>query len=1275
MVSMGRVGFWIPRIASFLLLSFLAWSCVAPPPVEEGPPLGHPGPRAVRAALAGTHRVLPLAWPSPGARAWPALADLDLAVLDLRSRAFPPRALDQGVCRALAKWVREGGSLLLLGYAPRWIEALGFEKRGPDSVYLFRHGQTDQALRGTYFFGLQAIRTRENLSLLQGLQAWKPGGNAYLLGGGSIVDLEIAGWRKRKSALGLPLGRLFRIKEGTAKVLPLEVFHLWRPGRGRILALGLGLRPDRDGSLPSNAAALLLKMTAFLTGKEKGARLGWLRGRDPAPETDDWVLPPPPPKPGPPWWKQSLPLLPSLAHWGVRTRTLGWSPRKKPRTPREVLGRDVEGLCAAGADYLELDTWGPGKGYPFAWPQGDPLLPPPGWLGRPRPGGWSLLDFRNFARAAHGAGFLVAPYFQEAPVAGWNRPGGPAALRRAAALIFRECFDWGLQGPGPCMDGIVPAWWPADPSGSLQGLLWRYHPGAFMVQPAVPHRITPSATRALNAQFGRIRGIEAGGLARGWRWDDFPPLYQAAEADIRLLPCSGADPGRILAGRGAWPDWVAAQVQDFARSRSSSEAALAFLGWEEGRAPAFLRNFARGLMTAPSRAALCFRLAATGKGGWRDQARRWVPGVQAGFGALDERPCSTACLQNGFLRLYGTGGSLLYDPAGLSDFPRAGDEVDPRRVLSVSFFRTLVRGVAASPSEVAPWRVVRDAGTRSFTGPGKWKARAWVNLDPSLPAVVPQRMVPGAAPEWPEMLRILAGPPPGLYRFRLEGVALGGGGMLRLETGGEPLAFRSFAVRGEKVVLQADLPKTAEGNMEVDLVLESGAGLVLKRISLERVGDVAVASRVVLPSGPRAVLEERLWSSHLVEKRRVVMAQDTPGLVVEIEVERADRGCRVDREILLTGYDELLRGGKITREGAVHGPVEGPWVLRDSRGLLPDLLVVHLEKSAHQKLAWRPGFGLVLEDFPQASERSSLGFFLPRGEIPREKRFQIRGALLEILDPPKIKIGPARLGRVKHPFPFPWARVLEVLDPPPAPLLVRENGWWVSRPLAPLAGKGGAALVLHQRPGETSLLRAGKRRTYIGPAGRRPGGVVLPVLPGGWRPGRGAAGLLALRILEKGKALEAAVLRTGPFLFAPSVETGAPVGSVLLDGKPWSFFEGKRVFLPRKKGIYKIRVFPGEPDGPHLSAASALVEECAWDPAARVLRVRLAHPGWFRGPLPPKAPYTLLVRPRGRTLLSVEGARLLSQESLARPSTDLPAAREAEMLFAAGPGWVKIHFQ
>ncbi len=1228
----------------------------------------------MRAALAAAHQVRSLPWPGPSEKGWPALAGFDLAVLDLRSRAFPQRALDQDVCRALATWVREGGSLLLLGYGPQWVEALGFERKGPDAVYLFRHGVTDQALRGTYLWGLQALPARENLDLFQGLQPWKPGGGEYLLGGGSLVDLEIAGWKKTRLRRGVPMGRMFRVKEGAARDLPLDVFCLWRPGRGRVLALGLGLEPAGEEKLPPNASRLLDRMVAFLTGKEKGARLGWLRGKDPGAETDDWVLPPPAPLPDPPWWSRPLPAPPALTHWGVRARMAGWSPSAGLRSAGSVLAKDVGKLCAAGADYLELDPWDPSRGYPFPWPTGDPLPPPAGWLGAFRPGGWTFLDLQKIARAAHDAGFLVLPFFQEAPVRGWEKPGGAGALRLASTLLFRDLFDWNLEGPAPCLDGAALAWWPADPEGSLQGLLWKYHPGAFLVQVAVPRRMTPSSTRALNAQFGRIRGIEAGGLARGWRWDDHPPLYLAMEGDVRLLPPNGPDPGRIRAGRGAWPDWVAAQVQDFARERLPYETALAFLGWEEGRAPLFLRRFTSGLMAAPLRSALGFFLSATGKDGWRAQARRWVPGAQEGFGPRDERPCSTACLQNAFLRLYGTGGNLLYDPKGLSDFPRAGEKVPPGKVLSVSFFRTVIRA-AAVPGEATRWSVTRDARTRSFAGPGTWKEAAWVDLDPSLPAVVPQRLAAGRAPEWPGTLRILAGPPPGLYHFRLEGTALGGGGMLRLEAKGRPLAFRSYSARGEKVVLQADVPKTAAGNMEIDAVLEGGAGLALGRITLERISDAAVSSRITVPSGPRAVLEEKLWSSHLEEKRRVVMAQDTPGVIVEVEVEKASRGCRVDREILLTGYDELVRGGTITREGALHGPVEGPWLLRDTRGILPDLLVVILERSAHQQLSWRPGFGLLLEDHPAASERFSLGFFLPRGEIPPAQRFQLRGPLLELLDPPRVKLGPGLATKVKNPFPFPWARVLEITDPPPTPLLVEEGGWWVSRPLVPLPGSRGGALLLHQRPGETSRLRGGKRRILAGPAGKRPGGLVLPSLPGGWRPGPGAARLLALRPMDRGKEVEVAVLGAGPFTFAPSVEAGVGIARAFLDGRPWSYFEGRRVFLPRKAGKYRIRVIPGTPAQPYLSATSALVEACRWDPADLTLTLRLAHPAWFHGPLPPRSPYTLLVRPAGRRLLSLEGARLLPAEDLARPSKDLPAARAAGILLSAEPGEVKIRFR
>lgn len=1207
----------LPAVLGLLLAACQA--PVLPPP----PPARHPGPEAVRRCLEARHRVIDLSW--PGRQEWPAV---EVLVFDLRSRAMPDWG-GEAADRAVRAWVEEGGALLLLGYAPLWGARLGLGLPMPDQVFLFRHGVDDATVSGTYEWGLAG---EPGCPLLAGLEA------PALLGGGSPMRLEIAGWSQPPAGT---VASIHRVRDGEARRLDLAAGWAGRAGKGKVLALGVGLEPR--GNYADACTRLLENAVQLLAGKPGAAVLGWLPGRDPSPESDEWILPPAPDEPpAARWWEAELPPAPELAHWGARLRLAGWADR--PLDPDAARGRQLERLWGLGADTLELDPWGPG--YPF-----DVKDSP-----------WTSEAWREAAAAAHRLGMFVSLHLEEPLVEGWESRDGALALRRSALELFRDRLDRRLLGPEGALDGAGIGWWPADGKGWLQGLLWRFHPGAFVHFLAQPHAATPSSTAALNAQFGRVPGIEAGGLARGWRWDQHPPLYLACAADARLRPAGGPDPGRIKAGRGAWPDWLAAQAADFARPRLGTESLLLWLGLDPERQHAGIEPLIAGLGAHPVGGAFAFRLSATGRGGWREQARRWEPSAQAGFGAHEDQPCRATVLQNGILRLLVANGPLLFDPAGRGGFPRLGETVRPGRVLSAGFLRAATRSEPA----LGPWAFV-------FSGPfagGTYGEKAIVELAPGAATPVPARL--GIGPGLPARLEFLAPAPPGRYRFRLTAKSLEPRGMLRLEDGAGPVAFQAFRSAGEALILEGELAHPVDGHLEAAVVVEQSS-LEIESLALERIGDSAAVAFVLEHGGPRSAVEERAWSPWLAERRRWALHAGFPGLALEVVVDRVEKGAKVEHQFFLTGYDRLLRGAAITSEAAEHGRVEGPWVLRDSRGELPDLAAVLLDRSPRLRLFWRPGHGLSLEGEPETGERFSIGFYLPRGEIPAERFHLLRDVLLELLEPPALLLEPGREAELVHPWPFPMARVVELPGFPGGRVLARERGWWAARSAVPASGGKSAFLLVHAWPGAAPGLRAGRRPLLLGPAGLMPGALAPPALPGGFRPGRGSEGLLFLR--PAGQEVEVAVHTAGPFAFAPSVTPGREVKGALLDGRPWAYFDAGEVYLPRRPGRFRLQaVTVGEP-APHLAATSALVEACSWDAAAAILEIHIAHPPWFRGPLPESAAYHLLVRTEGRTLARVTGAEVVPDEELALPEARRAQARVSGALLRAGPGVVRVFFQ
>ncbi len=169
---------------------------------------------------------------------------------------------------------------------------------------------------------------------------------------------------------------------------------------------------------------------------------------------------------------------------------------------------------------------------------------------------------------------------------------------------------------------------------------------------------------------------------------------------------------------------------------------------------------------------------------------------------------------------------------------------------------------------------------------------------------------------------------------------------------------------------------------------------------------------------------------------------------------------------------------------------------------------------------------------------------------------------------------------------------------------------------------------------------------------------------------------MALREGKDPFSIRAAILKTGPFSVMPGVTNDKKVGSVLLEGRPWAYFDGKYIFLPRKKGIYNIKVRNGNPGFPHLAACSACVEGCSFRREDACLEIKVSKPPWFKAPLPERCPFYLLVRPEGWVLRKAVGAGTVETGSLAYPSRDLPAAREAGILLECfRPGKVKIYFK
>ena len=119
---------------------------------------------------------------------------------------------------------------------------------------------------------------------------------------------------------------------------------------------------------------------------------------------------------------------------------------------------------------------------------------------------------------------------------------------------------------------------------------------------------------------------------------------------------------------------------------------------------------------------------------------------------------------------------------------------------------------------------------------------------------------------------------------------------------------------------------------------------------------------------------------------------------------------------------------------------------------------------------------------------------------------------------------------------------------------VREGRFWHQRGAQPTSGGEVLLHLYHVDPEPVDVVARGI-------------GAEDPAV----RPGPGAAGSVVLEA-PTDYSVTVHLLEVGPLLKSPSVVMPVPFHAVRLDGRPWSYHHGRRVFLPRRPGVYRIEL-------------------------------------------------------------------------------------------------------
>lgn len=1147
-----------------------------------------------------------------------------------------PRAdglgVDPGATAAIRAFVARGGRLLLLGRAVELVDELGLEERGPDVHTAFRWGFDDRTAQGRARLGFQLVGSSLP-QLVDGLQSAPQREHAFFVGGGAPTDAALCLFAAAAPSRGEVLGQFALETDGAGEVRPAAVLVHWQGAKGAVLALGL--EPDvasNDAVVQHNGRRFLHQAASWLLDGAGLRAIGYwtLPGSSPRVATGPWPRPE----------QREVPGARALAHWGT-TATVH-EPLARPgqgtASPDRILHEHLLPAAVAGASVLALDVVDAQQGLPMPWAETDPLAKPKAWKGSDFAAAFPDGSVESLAREAHARSMLVEARLEPMPF------GEDPRVRLASLRYVARQWADVRRMRGGAIDGLALREWFADEKGWAAQMLLDFQPAGHLVQMGENPSSIGGARAAVDARDGRPLELRAAGFATGWR-DGFPADRFAVgylDAAERALPQTTGDL-RIPTG-GSHPDWIAQQAADFARERRFLGGAML---WQNLRAAAKgprTDDTVFGVSAEPLVAAVAARCTATGADGYRAAQRLLLPEVHPAFAQTVPVAAAVVQLRNNHFRLFGSGGPLELDVDGLARF--SADSLDggagPVR-LADGFVRTRFFGGRPDAESMRTLEV--DLGLGGRRGEGGYDAGLFLQTVSGVRSpMLPEQMAFGEAPRWPSRVRVPLPADTGRFDLRLRLRALRGRGVLSVGVDGEALTMLPFANGRLDVDATVALHLATKKGRELCFEVLDGGALAFEVCKLVRGGDVAAEASVLAPAGAYASLRESSGSTYHRETVEVATLADFPGFLLRADCEFAVRGLQQERRFGLLHHRRLRRssGGDSERE------LRRAFVLAADDDRLPDLAVVPLRLSRYESFRLDDG-DLVLSQAPESNTRSSVGFvFVPRREVD-DALPHLERVLLALERPASFDLGSTGQIDLAPELPIAWTRLLRIATPAPTPFLVREGGWWTWRgALAGPGGESGCVRVTHL-PGDTVQVVGGQ------------------ALWSRTRPGRGSTGILALRDPEPTRAT-VRVLQRSP-LHAPVVTMGKGFDEVLLDGRPWSCFDGLDVVLPAEPGTHTIETREhGGNAAPHVTSTGAPLQFCAYDASTKEL-VLVAGVEQDR---PVDLPYTAVVTGEP---VGIDGGELVDDRELRHRDAGARAlARSAGVLIRFRPGVVKVRY-
>jgi hypothetical protein len=393
-------------------------------------------------------------------------------------------------------------------------------------------------------------------------------------------------------------------------------------------------------------------------------------------------------------------------------------------------------------------------------------------------------------------------------------------------------------------------------------------------------------------------------------------------------------------------------------------------------------------------------------------------------------------------------------------------------------------------------------------------------------------------------------------------------------------------------------------------------------------GNLAeVAFDFVEPAGYESALQARLtWDnsqSEIRETRTFRMWNDSPFVRIRIDRRLGQEPLRTETVLGISHYDTLTTQGQARMAGSsLEIPAEGEFRLSDSSNAYPDLYLLVLSRGQAHTLRFEPRESIVLEFTTEQQQSTEFLLAMPDGVYRRD---EVPHWLSFLRSPQRnVQLDERGAAKLANPWPVPLVEVIRVHGGGKDPYQVQEFGRWSTRGAHPsLEHENVDYLKCYLPPSGTVHIQ---RRGWIDGAVRQGWGCQYTV------------GIDDARTTTDGCEVKAAVRSVTPLLFAPSLEFRKPIGEVRLDGKAWSYFDGRQVMLPQKVGSVRVEVESGQRSTPHLASTFASVSQCSWQDEQLIFE---AEPPPWTDWIPDTFHFTGLVRHPGYRLVRLEGGNLL----------------------------------